>query len=99
MGAVLRIGTAILEVFDPSGRCVVTTLAQGDLGREPAVLRTVARSIAVPSLTLAPGVVVEAVAGIYARVVRPGDVAPGDVVSIEAGSGGGGSGGAGPTHA
>ncbi len=83
LGKVLRIGSAVLEVFDPSGRCVVTTLAQDGLAREPAVLRAAARSNTVPSLTLAPGAPVEAVAGVYARVLRPGRVAVADEVFVE----------------
>jgi hypothetical protein len=65
----------------------------GLLHAMPAVLRTVARSNAVPGLTLAPGVVVDAVAGVYARVVRPGLVTQGDPVLVEDGPGGDDNGG------
>jgi len=86
MGRTLRVGSALLEVFDPAGRCVVTTLPQDGLAREPAVLRAIARANAVPSLTKAPGETVEAVVGVYARVVHPGVIATGDALFVEEGA-------------
>ena len=74
IGHTLRIGAGVrLDVVDPSPRCVVTTLAQDDLPRDPAVLRAVARGRAVASHTLAPGVELPAVVGVYAQL-RAGGV-------------------------
>lgn len=74
----LRAGGAILRTIDPSPRCVVTTLGQADLPRDPQILRTLASATAGTSITLAPGAVFHAVAGIYATVTTPGTVACGD---------------------
>jgi MOSC domain len=44
VGHTLAIGTAVrLNITSPCGRCVVTTLAQGDLSRDPGILRTAAQ--------------------------------------------------------
>lgn len=80
----LRVGTEVrLEGVDPTPRCVVTTLAQGDLPRDPEILRTLARHTRAASVTLAPGIVFPAVAGIYAAVLREGIVRRGDGVVVE----------------
>jgi uncharacterized protein YcbX len=40
-GHTLAIGTAVrLNITGPCGRCMMTTLAQGDLPRDPGILRT-----------------------------------------------------------
>lgn len=73
LGTSLALGdTAEVFVIDPAPRCVVTTLAQGELPRDVAVLRTVTAHSAAPSVTAAPGVVFPAVAGVYARVIKQG---------------------------
>ncbi len=73
LGQQLAIGEQVaLHMVDPCPRCVVTTLAQSDLPRDPEILRTLDRHNAAASVTLAPGVVFSAVAGIYARVLRRG---------------------------
>jgi hypothetical protein len=60
----------------------VTTLAQGDLPHDPAVLRALARGQAVASHTLAPGVGFAAVAGVYAQVRVGGVLARGAAVRV-----------------
>jgi len=80
----LRVGKEVrVEGVDPTPRCVVTTLAQGDLPRDPEILRTLARHTRAASVTLAPGIVFPAVAGIYAAVLREGTVRRGDGVVVE----------------
>lgn len=79
LGADLR-----LRVIDSAPRCVVTTLAQGGLPRDPGILRALARHTSAPSATLAPGTVFPAVAGVYATVLRDGAVRRGDAVAVEA---------------
>ncbi|PYO32274.1 MAG: MOSC domain-containing protein, partial [Candidatus Rokuibacteriota bacterium] len=52
------------------GRCVMTTLAQGDLSRDPGILRTAAQHNQVN-------------VGVYAAVVRGGTIRRGDPVRLE----------------
>jgi uncharacterized protein len=52
------------------GRCVMTTLAQRDLSRDPGILRTAAQHNQVN-------------VGVYAAVVRGGTIRRGDSVRIE----------------
>jgi uncharacterized protein YcbX len=78
LGQALAIGELALRVIDPTPRCLVPTLAQGDLPRDPGILRALAEHSSAPSVTLAPGVVFAAVAGVYAAVTGPGAVRLGD---------------------
>jgi uncharacterized protein YcbX len=83
LGQTLAIGAqAQLQVIDPCPRCVVTTLAQGGLPRDPGILRTLTQHNAAASVTLAPGVVFSAVAGVYASVLREGLLRRGDVAQL-----------------
>jgi uncharacterized protein YcbX len=83
LGATLALGHAVeLFVMDPAPRCVITTLAQGELPRDVEVLRTITAHSAAPSVTAAPGVIFPAVAGVYARVTRPGVLRQGDHVAL-----------------
>ncbi len=71
VGRTLGIGTAVrLNITGPCGRCVMTTLAQGDLPRDPGILRTAAQHN-------------EVNVGVYAAVVRGGTIRRGDPVRIE----------------
>lgn len=81
LGHSIRVGAnAQLRLIDPCPRCIVTTLAQADLPRDPGILRTAAQENAVASVTLAPGVVLPAVVGVYARVLTGGTVGAGDAL-------------------
>jgi hypothetical protein len=81
LGQSLTIGAeAQLKLIDPTPRCVVTTLAHDDLPHDPGILRTVSQHNAVASVTLAPGVVFPAVAGVYAHVQQAGTMCHGDAV-------------------
>lgn len=71
-----------LDLIDPSPRCVVTTLAQDDLPRDPGILRTITQHNAAASVTLAPGVVFPAVAGVYAAVRRDGIIRRNDAIFL-----------------
>lgn len=83
IGRSLRLGTDVrLHVIDPCPRCVVTTLAQGALPRDPGILRTVTQHNAAASATRAPGIVFAAVAGVYAQTQRSGVIALDDVVYL-----------------
>ena len=44
VGKILHVGSAELAVLDRTARCVMTTRPQGDLEKDPRVLRTVAQS-------------------------------------------------------
>src|ERR1700687_597593 len=62
VGQTLAIGDAVrLSVIAPCGRCVMTTLPQGDLPRDPNILRTAAQHNHVA-------------VGVYAAVVRGGTI-------------------------
>jgi len=68
VGKTVAIGDDVrLSVTGPCGRCVMTTLAQGDLPKDPEILRTAARHNQVH-------------VGVYAAVVRDGTIRRGDVV-------------------
>jgi uncharacterized protein len=71
VGHTLAIGTAVrLHITSPCGRCVMTTLAQGDLASDPGILRTVAQHNQVN-------------VGVYAAVVQGGTIHRGDPVRME----------------
>src|SRR5712664_2337709 len=71
VGRTLAIGTAVrMKITVPCGRCVMTTLAQGDLPRDPGILRTAAQHNKVS-------------VGVYARVERGGTIHRGDAVRVE----------------
>src|SRR6266496_3442465 len=71
VGHALAIGTAVrLNITGPCGRCVMTTLAQGDLARDPGILRTAAQHNQVN-------------VGVYAAVVQGGTIRRGDAVRLE----------------
>ena len=71
VGHTLAIGTAVrLNIIGPCGRCVITTLAQGDLPRDPGILRTAAQQNHVN-------------VGVYAAVERVGTIRRGDPVRLE----------------
>ena len=80
IGRELAIGeTARISVALPDPRCVMTTLAQGDLPNDTDVLRTLARhnKVQVGAAGQFP------CAGVYAVVVRPGTIRRGDAVTVE----------------
>jgi len=71
VGHTLAIGTAVrLNITGPCGRCVMTTLAQGDLAKDPGILRTAAQHNHVN-------------VGVYADVARGGTIRRGDPVRLE----------------
>jgi uncharacterized protein YcbX len=68
---VLAIGNEVkLRITGPCGRCVMTTLSQGDLPKDTSILKTAARHN-------------EARVGVYAEVLQGGVVRRGDSVQIE----------------
>jgi uncharacterized protein YcbX len=70
VGRDLRVGDdVVLQITDHCPRCVMTTLAQGDLPKDSGILRTAARHNDVH-------------VGVYAEVRRAGRVHRGDVVSL-----------------
>jgi len=71
IGKTLRIGDRVrLNVTGPCPRCVMTTLAQGDLPKDPGILRTAAQHN-------------HANVGVYASVARGGTVRRGDQLRFE----------------
>ena len=69
VGKTLRVGGARVKVDIPCVRCVMPTLPQQNLPKDPSVLRTIVRDAA-QNL------------GVYATAVTPGRVAVGDAVEI-----------------
>ncbi len=70
IGRALRLGEeVILEVTDPVARCVMTTLAQGELPKDPKIMSTTHRYN-------------DNHVGVYARVVRGGRVRRRDRVEL-----------------
>jgi len=71
-GKVVVIGAEVkLKVSGPCGRCVMTTLAQGDVPRDIGILKTAAQHN-------------QARVGAYASVLQGGSIRRGDPVRIEA---------------
>lgn len=71
LGRTVRFGDEVrIRVEGPCPRCVMTTLAQGDLPRDPGVLRTAAQQH-------------KAHVGVYAKVLQGGAIRRGDAVELE----------------
>jgi hypothetical protein len=79
-GATVRFGTALqTTVLLPTMRCIMTTLAQGDLPRDNEILRAVS---SLNRLEI-PGLGTWSCVGAYAAVAEPGTVRVGDEVAID----------------
>lgn len=79
VGRRLEIGRTVqiaVSMADP--RCVVTTLPQGNLPKDPSILKTIAR---VNSVTVGTGGPLPCL-GVYARVLSPGVIRLGDPVML-----------------
>lgn len=70
VGRTLHVGAVELSITEPTERCVMTTLAQEELPKDPKILRAIAQEAS-------------ACFGVYARVVRPGVVNVGDAAVVE----------------
>src|SRR5437016_5715992 len=71
IGRTLYVGDEVrLNITGPCARCVMTTLPQGDLPKDPGILRAAAQHN-------------KANVGVYAAVLRGGTVRRGDLVKIE----------------
>ncbi len=79
IGQQLAIGGQVrLEIFLPTPRCAVPTLAHGPDPGNPQVLRVLARGNRIP----VEGFGLQTCAGVYAKVVSPGRVQAGDEVRV-----------------
>jgi uncharacterized protein len=85
VGRTLRIGDEVrIKLTDPCPRCVMTTLAQGDLPEDPGILRTLARhNRVVGGEYLGPAGVYAASAGAWATTLIGGRVRRGDQVLVD----------------
>jgi hypothetical protein len=71
VGRTLALGNTVrLRISGPCPRCVMTTLAQGDLPKDPGILRTAAQHNQVN-------------VGVYASVMAGGTVRRGDAIRLE----------------
>ncbi len=77
-GKQATVGSAVIEFTEVSPRCVMTTLPQGDLAREPGVLQ----AMATHNRREVGGFGNFACLGVYAEVVTPGTVRVGDEISF-----------------
>ena len=81
VGHTLHIGDAAqAAALAPMPRCVMTTLPQGDLPRDPLILRTLAQENRVDM----PGIGTYACVGVLANFTAPGSVSTGDSVALGA---------------
>jgi hypothetical protein len=71
-------GQVRLEIFLPTARCAVPTLAHGQDAGSPQVLRALAQGNRIP----VAGFGVRTCAGVYAKVLSPGRVRAGDEVRV-----------------
>lgn len=69
VGRTLRLGGALLLVEKPTKRCVMTTVPQGDLPKDPEIMKTIIRLAA-------------QVVGVYASVLEPGPVSVSDPLTL-----------------
>jgi len=71
IGQIVAIGDAVrLSITGPCGRCVMTTLPQGDLPKDAGILRTAVQQN-------------QANVGVYASVLQGGKVRRGDTIRLE----------------
>jgi uncharacterized protein len=71
VGKTISLGGEVrLHVNAPTGRCVMTTLSQGDLPKDPGILRAIVGHN-------------QGNVGVYASVVRAGRVRRGDAIAID----------------
>jgi hypothetical protein len=68
-GKTIKVGDVRLAITGPCGRCVMTTLAQGDLPKDNGILRTAVLQN-------------EGNVGVYAKVIQGGMVKRGDRVKM-----------------
>jgi MOSC domain-containing protein len=72
IGQMLGIGDEVrMSITGPCGRCVMTTLAQGDLPKESGILRTAVQHN-------------QGHVGVYATVMRGGTIRRGDRLTLGA---------------
>lgn len=70
IGGTISIGDAVrLKITGPCPRCVMTTLPQGDLPKDPGILRAAAKHN-------------EANVGVYAAVAKSGTIRRGDAITL-----------------
>jgi uncharacterized protein YcbX len=71
VGRTVQVGDRVrLSITEPCPRCVMTTLAQGDLPKDAGILRTAAQHNGVN-------------VGLYASVIRGGHIRRGDAIRLE----------------
>lgn len=70
IGRTLRLGTALLEIFEPTNRCDAVNVNPATAQRDAAIPPTLKRRFGHVDL------------GVYARVIAAGDVKPGDSLTL-----------------
>lgn len=76
-GRTARLGGATLEFGEACPRCIMTTRPQGDLPRDPKVLKALAQQNMLEVLGMQMPCL-----GVYARVTEPGEVRVGDTLTF-----------------
>ena len=69
IGSRIQIGGTILQIEEATERCVMTTLAQQNLPKDPDIMREIASEL-------------EAQFGLYAKIIEPGSISIGDTVKL-----------------
>jgi uncharacterized protein len=69
IGKTIKMGDVLIAITGPCGRCVMTTLAQGDLPKDNGILRTAVQQS-------------EGNVGVYAKVLQGGTIKCGDRLKV-----------------
>lgn len=77
-GRTLTVGDAVITAGDPAPRCVMTTVSQPDLPRQPGVLQAIAEHN-----RLSNDLGTFACLGIYANVAQAGTIRVGDEITLD----------------
>jgi len=80
VGRTLAIGEVLIRIIDPTPRCVMTTLPQGDLPHDPSILRTAVEHNRVHVSAFNHNL---PCVGVYGTVLRGGTIRSGDPIRIE----------------
>ncbi|GAB5471908.1 MAG: MOSC domain-containing protein [Maribacter sp.] len=83
IGKKIRIGHNLeIKIVEPTPRCVLTTLKQGELEKDRKILKTIAQNSSAKRFTFFPGETLKGTLGVYSIVLKKGSVKVGDKVQL-----------------